>query len=332
MTGTTLARSPNGTVTGTPVASVNFSLDESMRLAEVLAASGFFSDARGMAQAVTKMLAGRELGVGPIASMTGVNIIKGKVTLSANIMASAIKRHPNYTFRVTEHTGQVCSIDFYEGGEVIGSSSFSMDDAKTAKLTSSDMYTKFPKNMLFSRALSNGAKWHTPDVFGGPVYTPDELGAEVGEDGEIIHPAEVLLPRKLPEPAGASTSTTATPVNYTSTPPPAEAPPRVLGALLTPDVPEVGLAPDDEDARDSQAAEDARPPVIKGDDNSKVSPVEAKEITDYLRAVGAGRQFVLYALIDCGVQKVSDPHEAVGRITKAQAKSFVAAIAAKCVT
>jgi len=38
---------------------------------------------------------------------------------------------------------------------------------------------KFPKNMLFARAMSNGIKWFTPDVFAGPVYTPEELGSAV---------------------------------------------------------------------------------------------------------------------------------------------------------
>jgi len=35
--------------------------------------------------------------------------------------------------------------------------------------------------------MSNGARWYTPDIFGGPVYTPEELGAVVdGETGEVI--------------------------------------------------------------------------------------------------------------------------------------------------
>jgi hypothetical protein len=43
--------------------------------------------------------------------------------------------------------------------------------------------------MLYARALSNGAKWYCPDVFGGPIYTPDELGAVVdGETGELGRP------------------------------------------------------------------------------------------------------------------------------------------------
>jgi hypothetical protein len=32
--------------------------------------------------------------------------------------------------------------------------------------------------MLFARAMSDGVKWYTPDVFNGPVYTPDEIQVE----------------------------------------------------------------------------------------------------------------------------------------------------------
>ena len=158
-------------------------------LGNVLAASGFFADSREGAQAAVKVMAGQELGFGPIASMTGIYIVKGRVTLSANLMAAAIKRHPAYTFRVREHTAEVCTIDFLEDGEVIGTSSFSMDDAKAAGLANSETHKKFPKNMLYARALSNGAKWYCPDVFGGAIYTPDELGEEIdGETGEILNP------------------------------------------------------------------------------------------------------------------------------------------------
>ena len=174
-------------------------------LGNVLAASGFFADSKEGAQAAVKVMAGQELGFGPIASMTGIYIVKGRVTLSANLMAAAIKRHPAYTFRVKEHTAEVCTIDFLEDGEVIGTSSFSMDDAKAAGLAGSETYKKFPKNMLYARALSNGAKWYCPDVFGGAIYTPDELGEEVdGETGEILNPtAPTPNPQPEAEPVDA---------------------------------------------------------------------------------------------------------------------------------
>ncbi len=46
-----------------------------MQLGEVLIESGYFQDAKQAAQAVVKVLAGAEIGLGPIASMTGIYII-----------------------------------------------------------------------------------------------------------------------------------------------------------------------------------------------------------------------------------------------------------------
>lgn len=161
-------------------------LADTMRLGDILARSGYFADSREAAQAVVKVLAGQELGFGPIASMTGVNIIKGNVTLSANLIAAAIKRSGRYNYRVRKMTDAECSIEFFEGGESLGISTFTAEDAKTAGL-SGDNWRKFPRNMLFARAISNGAKWFCPDLGGGPLYTPDELGATVdSETGEIV--------------------------------------------------------------------------------------------------------------------------------------------------
>jgi hypothetical protein len=62
-------------------------------------------------------------------------------------------------------------------------SEFTIQDAKMAGTKN---LNKFPKNMLFARAISNGAKWFAAGIFGGsPVYTPEELGASTDEDGYI---------------------------------------------------------------------------------------------------------------------------------------------------
>ena len=161
-------------------------MQEVMDLGAVLAKSGYFTDSRDAAQAVVKVLAGRELGFGPIASMTGVYIVKGKVALSANLMAAAIKRSGRYNYRVLHLGDDACRLEFYENGQALGVSEFTMADAKRAGL-GGDNWTKYPRNMLFARALSNGAKWYCPDLSGGPLYTPDELGAVIdGDTGEVI--------------------------------------------------------------------------------------------------------------------------------------------------
>mgnify|MGYP000846393140 CR=1 FL=1 len=162
-------------------------LAETMQLGKVLAESGFFQDSRSASQAVVKVIAGRELGIGAVASMTGINIVQGRVALSANLIAALVKRSGRYNYRVLEHTDAVCRIEFFErmGDKLasVGVSSFTAADAAKAGTKNMD---KFPRNMLFARAMSNGAKWYCADIFGGPVYTPEELGEQVNEDGEII--------------------------------------------------------------------------------------------------------------------------------------------------
>jgi hypothetical protein len=185
------------------------SLSDPAELGRMLAASGYFSDVKDAAQAVVKVLAGRELGIPPIAAMTGVFIVKGRVTLGANLIAALIKRHPKYDLRVVELTNERCEIAFLQDGEQIGTSEFTIQDARQAGL-SGDNWRHYPRNMLYARAVSNGAKWFVPDVFaGGPVYTPDELGAEVDpETGELPltepeKPKRTRKPKASPEPEPA---------------------------------------------------------------------------------------------------------------------------------
>ena len=158
------------------------------QIGNAMVRSGYFADSKDVNQAIVKILAGRELGLGEFASMSGIHIIKGKPALGANLLASLIKNDSRYNYKVITMTDQECSIDFYERWDnkwdMMGNSSFTAQDAKKAGTQNMD---KFPRNMLFARAISNGAKWFTPGIFGGaPVYTPEELGAEVDEDDNII--------------------------------------------------------------------------------------------------------------------------------------------------
>lgn len=173
----------------TPTASVSIirTYDDAERAARAMAASGFFADSRQASQAVVKIMAGQELGFGPFASMTGVHIIQNKPVLAANLMAAAVKRTNKYNYRILRLDDTGCEIAFLEGGQEVGKSKFDQEDAKKAGLLSRDNWAKYPRNMYFARALSNGQKWYAPDVFNGAiVYTPDELGAPVDEEGNAL--------------------------------------------------------------------------------------------------------------------------------------------------
>lgn len=169
------------------------SLGEIERLGDIFVKSGLFQDIHGQAQAMVKILAGQELGFGPFASMKGIDIIKGKVALGSNLIAAKIKMSGRYDFDILEHTDTGCSIAFTKrmpdgSWKSCGPpSTFYEEDARTAKLIGGDSYQKYPRNMYFARALTNGARFYCADVFHGHVYTPEELGAVVdGETGEVI--------------------------------------------------------------------------------------------------------------------------------------------------
>ena len=114
--------------------------------------------------------------------MTGIHIIQGKPTIGAGLIASRVKGSGKYDYKVIEASEKVCSIDFYQGKEKIGNSTFTIEDAKKALTKNID---KFPKNMLFARAISNGVKWYCPDVFSGPVYVPEEMQSVTEEATHI---------------------------------------------------------------------------------------------------------------------------------------------------
>jgi hypothetical protein len=115
-------------------------------------------------------------------SLTGIHIIQGKPAIGANLMAAAVKRSGKYNYRVLEHSSEVCRIAFFENGEQVGVSEFTAADAKSMSVKNMD---RMAKNMLFARAMSNGVKWYAPDIFLGPVYTPEELGASVDDSGVV---------------------------------------------------------------------------------------------------------------------------------------------------
>lgn len=147
---------------------------EIMSIGKAFAESGMFADIKSAAQAVVKIQAGAEMGIPPFAAMSGIHIIQGKPTIGAGLMASCVKASGKYDYKVIEQSEKICTIDFYQGKEKIGTSTFTIEDAKKAGTKNID---KFPKNMLFARAMSNGQKWYCPDVFSGPVYTPEEFDA-----------------------------------------------------------------------------------------------------------------------------------------------------------
>ena len=163
---------------------------DAISIGETFFKSGMFSDIRSAQQAVVKIMAGAELGISPFASMSGIHIIQGKPTIGAGLMAARVKGFGKYDYKVLEHSEKICSIEYFEKLPdrtllSLGVSTFTIEDARKAGTKNLE---KFPKNMLFARAMSNGVKWYTPDIYESPVYVPEEMENVATEEAK----AEVI--------------------------------------------------------------------------------------------------------------------------------------------
>jgi hypothetical protein len=61
-----------------------------------------------------------------------------------------------------------------------------MEDAHRAGLSGKGPWKSYPAAMLRARAISAMARAMFPDALSGVVYTPEELGAEVDDDGHVV--------------------------------------------------------------------------------------------------------------------------------------------------
>ena len=160
-----------------------------------MAKSGMFPDVKDGAKALVKILAGKEIGVTPFQAMTNIHIVQDKATMGANLMAAKVKGTGKYDYKVIKLSNTSCSILFRqrdnlaEGGwKDLGRFTYSIEDAERAGLVKEgSSWVKYPQNMLFARAISSGVRVYCPDVFNGNlVYVPEEMGAQVDEDGEPV--------------------------------------------------------------------------------------------------------------------------------------------------
>lgn len=192
----------------------SLSYGEIERIGKAFVASAMFGkDVNRVSIAITKIMAGQELGIAPFAAMRAIHIIEGTATLSANTMAGMVKSSGRYDYTVVDKSTDRCVIDFFEirGGKRIklGTETFDVSEARSADLLDpecteapdkhavrqvsrynkwrrqnetvegclcKDNWKKYPKAMMFARCMSNGVRTYCPDVFNGlAVYTPDEL-------------------------------------------------------------------------------------------------------------------------------------------------------------
>jgi hypothetical protein len=177
---------------GTDIARVDTSqaltLRASMDYARALAESNMLPAQfrKQPANVLWAMEYGRTIGLSPMAAITGVHVIEGKPSASAGLISGLVRR-AGHKLRVTgDAQTATCTIIRSDDPDHPFVVTFTMDDARTAGLANKNTWKQYPSSMLKARAISQCARDACEEVLFGLHYTPEELGAEVDEEGHVV--------------------------------------------------------------------------------------------------------------------------------------------------
>lgn len=124
------------------------------------------------------MLSAKDYGISPMKAINGgFYVVNGKICMSTALMADRIRK-AGHSIKVIEWSSQKCVIigQRKDNGDSV-KVEFTMDDAHLAGLLASPTWKKYPKAMLYNRAMSMLSRVLFPDVVGN-CYSEDE-GEEI---------------------------------------------------------------------------------------------------------------------------------------------------------
>jgi hypothetical protein len=168
-----------------------------LELGKAFAASGLFPGVKDQGVAVIKILAGSEMGLEPVAAMNGIDIIPGRGDRGPRMRPNAdvqawLAARAGYTYRPIEHTAEKCVLEWTHDGKVIGTSEFTVAQARKAGLVrDGGAWNTWPEPMTLARAITHGVKLYCRHVLAGhiggmPVVTTDELEQEYPDPRDDI--------------------------------------------------------------------------------------------------------------------------------------------------
>jgi 5'-3' exonuclease len=145
-------------------------------VANALYKSRLFGDFPNPEAILAIVMTGRSLGMDTVASLRGFHLIKGKPSMSAQLIVGIVKRSPFCSyFRLVETTDDHATWETKRRDEPEPTRmTYSIQDAQRAGLTGNDQWKKRPRTMLQWRAGTELARAVYPDLVSG-LYSVEEM-------------------------------------------------------------------------------------------------------------------------------------------------------------
>lgn len=134
----------------------------------------------------------------------GVAWVQGRPVVDSTLQR-AMARNAGYDVRVTEATDTKATVRvLVNGSTVVGTASYTIDEARAAGLTGKDNWKKHTTDMLVARATTRAIKWFCAEALIGGALSPDEVD-DLSDDpvtvltatAEVVPPAPVAEPEVL---------------------------------------------------------------------------------------------------------------------------------------
>lgn len=126
---------------------------------------------------------GEMLNLAPMAAITGIHVIEGKPSASSALMSALVRRAGHRLRIFGDDEKAVVEIIRRDDQEFTFRAEWTLQRATQAGLANKDVWKKYPAAMLKARAISECARDACEEALLGMHYTPEELGADVNEDG-----------------------------------------------------------------------------------------------------------------------------------------------------
>jgi hypothetical protein len=141
---------------------------------------------------------GAMIGLAPMAAITGLHVIEGKPTASSGLV-SALVRRAGHILRVTGDDQRAEAVIVRaDDPQFEFRAVWTLEWAKTAGLLGKGVWRTYPAAMLKARAITEVARDACEEALLGLHYTPEELGAEVDEDGRPMAAPAIAASRQRP--------------------------------------------------------------------------------------------------------------------------------------
>ena len=140
-------------------------------------------------------------GIDTVTAIQTVSFIDGRPVVDAT-MQRAMAEREGVRVKIVSADRDQATVEISRNGEVLGSTTYTMQDARDAGLDTKRNWKQNPVDMLVARATTRGIRWHAPSVMLG-TYTEDEAEqfdtiAVVAPEAEP--PADVVDAEVVPEP------------------------------------------------------------------------------------------------------------------------------------